>query len=82
MVVDMEIKRLKNTKFGTNKIARVVTGWALYEAGKGWIAFSNDRDQLGILVPYIPCGGKKALQSILDAGGFVSFDGMEYVTEL
>lgn len=82
MVVDMEIKRLKNTKFGTNKIARVVTGWALYEAGKGWIAFSNDRDQFGILVPYIPCGGKKTLQSILDAGGFVSFDGMEYVTEL
>ena len=78
----MEIKRLKNTKFGTNKIARVVTGWALYEAGKGWIAFSNDRDQFGILVSYIPCGGKKALQSILDAGGFVSFDGMEYVTEL
>lgn len=61
MVVDMEIKRLKNTKFGTNKIARVVTGWALYEAGKGWIAFRNDRDQFGILVPYIPCGGKKAL---------------------
>lgn len=78
----MEIKRLKNTKFGTSKIARVVTGWALYEAGKGWIAFSSDRDQFGILVPCIPCGGKKALQSILDAGGFVSFDGMEYVTEL
>ena len=76
----MEIKRLKNTKFGTNKIARVVTGWALYEAGKGWIAFSHD--QFGILVPYVPCGGKKALQSILDAGGFVSFDGIEYVTEL
>lgn len=82
MVVDMEIRRLKNTKFGTNKIARVVTGWALYEAGKGWIAFSHDRDQFGIPVPYIPCGGKKALQSILDAGGFVSFDDMEYVTEL
>ena len=47
MVVDMEIKRLKNTKFGTSKIARVVTGWALYEAGKGWIAFSSDRDQFG-----------------------------------
>ena len=51
MVVDMEIRRLKNTKFGTNKIARVVTGWALYEVGKGWIAFSHDRDQFGILVP-------------------------------
>lgn len=47
MVVDMEIKRLKNTKFGTSKIARVVTGWALYEAGKGWIAFSSDRDSSG-----------------------------------
>ena len=31
---------------------------------------------------YIPCGGKRALQSILDAGGFCSFDGMEYVQEL
>ena len=35
-----------------------------------------------ILAPYIPCGGKRALQSILDAGGFCSFDGMEYVQEL
>ena len=41
-----------------------------------------DRDEFGILVPYIPCGGKRALQSILDAGGFCSFDGMEYVQEL
>lgn len=37
--------------------------------------------EFGILVPYIPCGGKRALQSILDAGGFCSFDGMEYVQE-
>lgn len=46
------------------------------------IAFSSDRDEFGILAPYIPCGGKRALQSILDAGGFCSFDGMEYVQEL
>lgn len=38
--------------------------------------------KFGILAPYIPCGGKRALQSILDAGGFCSFDGMEYVQEL
>lgn len=55
---------------------------ALYEEGKGYIAFSSDRDEFGILAPYIPCGGKRALQSILDAGGFCSFDGMEYVQEL
>ncbi len=75
----MQIKRLRNTHFGTKKISRVVTGWALYEPGKGWVAFSADRDEFGILVPYIPCGGKRALQSILDAGGFCSFEGMEYV---
>nr|DAW00049.1 MAG TPA: hypothetical protein [Caudoviricetes sp.] len=78
----MQIKRLRNTHFGTKKISRVVTGWALYEPGKGWVAFSADRDEFGILIPYIPCGGKKALQSILDAGGFCSFEGMEYVQEL
>ena len=70
----MVIKRLKGVKFGTDRIARVVTGYALYEEGKGYIAFSSDT--------YIPCGGKRALQSILDAGGFCSFDGMEYVQEL
>ena len=78
----MQIKRLKGVKFGNKRIARVVTGWALYEEGKGYIAFSSDRDEYGILIPYIPVGGKKALQSILDAGGFVSFEGMEYVKEL
>lgn len=65
----MVIKRLKGAKFGTDRIARVVTGYALYEEGKGYIAFSSDRDEFGILAPYIPCGGKRALQSILDAGG-------------
>lgn len=81
-VSKMVIKRLKGAKFGTDRIARVVTGYALYEEGKGYIAFSSDRDEFGILAPYIPCGGKRALQSILDAGGFCSFDGMEYVQEL
>lgn len=29
----MRIKRLKSAKFGTDRIARVVTGYALYEEG-------------------------------------------------
>ena len=45
----MKIKRLKRAKFGTDRIARVVTGYALYEEGKGYIAFSSDRDEFGIL---------------------------------
>lgn len=79
---EMEIKRLKNVKFGTKELHVVVTGWAFYVKGKGYVAYSSDRDDFGILAPYIPCGGKRALQAILNAGGFTSFEGMEYVKEL
>lgn len=77
----MVIKRLKNAEFGNKKIWEVVTGWALYEEGKGYVAFTSDRDKYGILTPYIPVGGKKALQSILDAGGFTNLDGIEFVNQ-
>lgn len=52
------------------------------ERQKGYVAYSSNRDKYGILAPYIPCGGKRALQAILNAGGFISFEGMEYVKEL
>lgn len=78
-VVD-EDATLKAVEAG--ELPQEVLADALYEEGKGYIAFSSDRDEFGILAPYIPCGGKRALQSILDAGGFCSFDGMEYVQEL
>ena len=78
----MTIKKLKEAKFANaaGTVTRIVNGYALYEEGKGYIAFSHDRDRYGILIPYIPCGGRKALQAILDAGGFVTMDGMEYVS--
>lgn len=78
----MEIKRLKAAPFGTPALCKIVTGWALYEPGKGYYAFSSFRDQFGILTPYIPQGGKNALQSIVNAGGFASMDGMEFVNPL
>ena len=37
-VSKMVIKRLKGAKFGTDRIARVVTGYALYEEGKGYMS--------------------------------------------
>lgn len=77
----MVIKRLKNAEFGNKKIWKVVTGWALYEEDKGYVAFTSGRDKYGILTPYIPVGGKKALQSILDAGGFTNLDGIEFVNQ-
>ena len=77
----MKIVRLKNKAFGFKHIWTTVTGYALFEEGKGYIAFSHSRDKYGILTPYMPQGGKKALQSILDAGGFTSFENIEFVNE-
>ena len=44
--------------------------------------YKNSDDNRYRVAPYIPCGGKRALQAILNAGGFTSFEGMEYVKEL
>lgn len=78
----LTIKKIKGAKFANaaGTITREANGYAFYEEGKGWLAFSHDRDRFGILIPYIPCGGRRALQAILDAGGFTTMDGMEYVT--
>ena len=75
----MKIVKLTNAKFGNSRVYTIVNGFALYEENRGFVAFSCDRDKCGILTPYMPAGKKKTLQSILDAGGFCSFDGMEFV---
>lgn len=78
----MEIKRLNSVPFGEPHLHQIVTGWALYEPGRGYYAFSDDRDRFGILAPYTPQGGRRALQAIIDAGGFLSLDGMEFVNPM
>lgn len=78
----MKIVKLKNEKFGNALIRRCVSGYAFYQSGKGYVAFSKKRDGFGILIPYIPIGGRKALQNIIDTGGFIGFEGMEYVLPL
>lgn len=78
----MEIKRIKDARFGSHKLYRKATGWCFYVAGKGYVAFSDSRDKYGILTPYIPAGGKETLKDILLQGGFTSFEGIEFVNEL
>lgn len=79
----LELKRLKNARFGFPHMWKVVTGWALYDEERGgFVAFSVHRDKYGILVPYCPRGGKKALQSIITSGGFVNYNGIEFVKPL
>lgn len=60
----MEIRNLKNYKFRDAIGVYTIKGFAIYEQGKGFVSLDNK-------TPYSPIGGKKALQSIIDAGGFV-----------
>lgn len=78
----MKVVGISNKKFGRKELYRMVSGFAIQTENGGYLAFSNARDEYNILIPYMPVGGKKALQAILDGGGFDSFDGMEIVKSL
>ena len=58
-------ERFKDTKSG--KVFKK-DGFAFHIPGKGYIGY---RDEKGM--PYTPGGGKKALQQILDDGGFLDY---------
>ena len=60
----MVIKNLRNYKFRDEIGIYSTTGFALYEDGKGFISLDGK-------TPYSQAGGKKALQSILSAVGFL-----------
>ena len=59
----MIIKNLKNFKFRDKFGIYVMNGFALYVEGKGFVSLDGQ-------YPYAPVGGRKALQSIIEAGGF------------
>lgn len=45
------------------------TGYALHHPERGFLSFKGDSYS-----PYTPIGGRKALRSIMDAGGLLNFD--------
>lgn len=69
-------KALKELVFKTDdgKLAGYKSGAVLYHPTLGYVAFKNDNG-----LPYVPNGGAKTLQSVLDSGGFLNFDGMTFV---
>ena len=78
----LEIVKIKNKAFGRKEIYQLASGYCFKVEGKGYLAFSSSRDKFGVLLPYMPYGGKEALTSILEAGGFTSLEGMEFVQSL
>lgn len=82
----MKIEKLENVKFGIPGVYKKVSGYAVYEEGKGYYAYSNQRDIFGILtpyiIPYIYDGGIKTFEFLLKNGDFTSMNGMEFVNPI
>ena len=66
----MKIKSVKGLKFrneiGVYGVYTSKGCLALYEEGKGYVSLDNGRSV------YVPVGGRKALQNIIDQGGFLT----------
>lgn len=66
---NLSIVRLNGkTKFKAPLGYYAPTGYCFKHPVKGYLAFADEE------VPYIPCGGKRALTSIMESGGFLDFD--------
>lgn len=75
----LEIRALKGLYFNTHKgMCRFSRGYAFFIPGKGFVKFKHEKTA----VPYSPCGGKSALESIIRDGGFVDYDSLEFVNAL
>jgi len=73
----LKIKSVKGLKFGNNKAYCMPNGLALYHSKLGFICLGNINKEFNISIPYIPCGGRKALKEILEAGGLLTYDSNE-----
>lgn len=72
----LRIKSTKGFRFGNDKVQFETSGLSLYHSTLGFISFSKDK--YGINLPYIPQGGRKALKKILDDGGLLNYENVEF----
>lgn len=72
----LQIVRLDGLQFKAPLGLASVKGWGLYIEGMGYLKFRSDSKSF---VPYAPCGGRKALESILAAGGLLNYDNIEFI---
>jgi len=68
MKINYKIKSVKGFLFKTSKGNLSFTGLSLYDENLGFVTFDGDDGK-----PYTPCGGKKALLSIINhPDGFIN----------
>lgn len=71
----LQIVKLNDQKFPTVDGYFQPSGYALKHSELGYFSFNTD-------YPYSPKGGKKALKSILEAGGMLNFDNCRWLQPL
>jgi hypothetical protein len=72
----LKIVKLKDQKFKAVGGYYMPKGYVLHHSELGYFAFA------GAKCPYSPVGGKQALQSILDTGGFTDFDSALWLKDM
>jgi hypothetical protein len=71
----LKIVKLKDQKFKTEGGYYKPDGYALKHSTLGYFSFDTE-------YPYIPSGGRKALKAILEAGGLLNFDNVNWLQPL
>ncbi|WP_304833948.1 hypothetical protein [Muribaculum intestinale] len=75
----LQIVRLDGLQFKAPLGTACTRGWGLYIDGKGYLKFKCDSSSF---VPYAPIGGRKALESILEAGGLLNYNSIEFINPI
>lgn len=72
----LQIVRLDGLQFKAPIGLANAHGWGFYIEGKGYLKFKSDTTSF---VPYAPCGGRKALESIMETGGLLNYNSIEFI---
>lgn len=79
---NLQIVKIDGKKFGNKDAYIQPKGYAFFCGGLGYLTFIDDYKKGFPKKPYAPNGGKNALQEILDCGGFLDYEGIEWIQEL
>ncbi len=72
----LQIVRLDGLQFKAPLGVAIAHGWGLYIEGMGYLKFKHDNASF---VPYAPIGGRKALERIINGGGLLNYNGIEFI---
>lgn len=76
----LQIKKVKDLKIGSPSAWYTINGHVLFIEGLGYVAFKDSYSELtGTCMPYQPIGRRNALKSIIETGGFLSYDEITFV---